>query len=501
MTRRTSLPRATEPHPADGGAGRDAARARPRVPDRRRLGLLPDRVVAGVRQARAARPRAAMRVGERVEADEYGKDDVRDFALWKGPKPGRAVVGHRDRRRPAGLAHRVLGDEHGAPRAESFDIHTGGVDLIFPHHEDEIAQSEAATGKPFVRTWLHCAHLRMGGEKMAKSAGNIARVGRPARGRRVAAGAALRAHRGPLPGGRSTSATTRWRRPAAAVERHRRRCSRRWRRTARTGPDDPELPAALGRCACRVRGRAGRRPQRLRGAGGAVRRCVRDLNRRIDARALSTADAERALAALRDAGRGPGRGRAGRRGARAGARGAARRSGSPRGRRATGRRPTGSATSWPCAGSRSRTRATASAGDGWWRAVADRDGGDDAGHRPGVRAIGTRPVGRPPADEAQAGQAARAAAGEPAAAGDRVDRLAAGRPGRAVAPVMAASEGRVRPGRRAIAGAPVVTGAAAGQAAVVAAADRRGPSGRGGDGGRSGGFGFRGSDEPWRGER
>ena len=58
----------------------------------------------------------------------------------------------------------------------SFDIHTGGVDLVFPHHEDEIAQSEAATGQPFVRTWMHCAHLRLGGEKMAKSRGNIERV-------------------------------------------------------------------------------------------------------------------------------------------------------------------------------------------------------------------------------------------------------------------------------------------------------------------------------------
>ena len=59
----------------------------------------------------------------------------------------------------------------------SFDIHTGGIDLIFPHHEDEIAQSEAATGEPFVGTWLHCAHLQMSGSKMAKSTGNIARVG------------------------------------------------------------------------------------------------------------------------------------------------------------------------------------------------------------------------------------------------------------------------------------------------------------------------------------
>ena len=58
----------------------------------------------------------------------------------------------------------------------SFDIHTGGVDLVFPHHEDEIAQSEAATGRPFVGTWLHCAHLRLGGAKMAKSVGNIHRV-------------------------------------------------------------------------------------------------------------------------------------------------------------------------------------------------------------------------------------------------------------------------------------------------------------------------------------
>lgn len=59
---------------------------------------------------------------------------------------------------------------------ESFDLHTGGIDLVFPHHEDEIAQSEAATGKRFVGTWLHCAHLHVSGDKMSKSLGNIARV-------------------------------------------------------------------------------------------------------------------------------------------------------------------------------------------------------------------------------------------------------------------------------------------------------------------------------------
>jgi cysteinyl-tRNA synthetase len=117
-----------------------------------------------------------LRVGERVEADEYAKDDVRDFALWKGPKPNEpswdTAIGTG---RPGWhIECSAMSMAHLGP---SFDIHTGGVDLIFPHHEDEIAQSEAATGQPFVQTWLHSAHLQMGGAKMAKSTGNIARVG------------------------------------------------------------------------------------------------------------------------------------------------------------------------------------------------------------------------------------------------------------------------------------------------------------------------------------
>ena len=116
-----------------------------------------------------------LRVGERVEADEYGKDDVRDFALWKGSKPDEPSWSTElGEGRPGWHVEcSAMSMKHLGP---SFDIHTGGVDLVFPHHEDEIAQSEAATGLPFVRTWLHCAHLRMGGEKMAKSTGNIARV-------------------------------------------------------------------------------------------------------------------------------------------------------------------------------------------------------------------------------------------------------------------------------------------------------------------------------------
>ncbi|HKG55697.1 MAG TPA: cysteine--tRNA ligase [Candidatus Limnocylindrales bacterium] len=116
-----------------------------------------------------------LRVGERVEADEYAKDDVRDFALWKAPKPNEpsweTAIGPG---RPGW--HIECSAMSMAHLGESFDIHTGGIDLVFPHHEDEIAQSEAATGKPFVRTWLHCAHLQMGGSKMSKSTGNIARV-------------------------------------------------------------------------------------------------------------------------------------------------------------------------------------------------------------------------------------------------------------------------------------------------------------------------------------
>jgi cysteinyl-tRNA synthetase len=116
----------------------------------------------------------AARQTERVAADDYGKDDVRDFALWKGAKPGEpswdTEIGPG---RPgwhiecSAMSMKQLG--------ESFDIHTGGVDLIFPHHENEIAQSEAATGKKFVTTWLHNAHLQLGGTKMARRVGNIAR--------------------------------------------------------------------------------------------------------------------------------------------------------------------------------------------------------------------------------------------------------------------------------------------------------------------------------------
>lgn len=118
----------------------------------------------------------AMRQGERVTADEYGKGDVRDFALWKGAKEDdRTVEAVWDTPWGAGRPgwHIECSAMSMAELGETFDIHTGGEDLIFPHHEDEIAQSEAATGKEFVHYWLHVKHLLVHGEKMSKSKGNV----------------------------------------------------------------------------------------------------------------------------------------------------------------------------------------------------------------------------------------------------------------------------------------------------------------------------------------
>ena len=115
---------------------------------------------------------SGIQAGARVDVDRYEKDDARDFALWKAHKAGEhfweTPIGAG---RPgwhiecSAMALKYLGP--------TLDIHTGGVDLVFPHHENEIAQSEAATGLPFVRYWLHAEHLFVNGEKMSKSVGNF----------------------------------------------------------------------------------------------------------------------------------------------------------------------------------------------------------------------------------------------------------------------------------------------------------------------------------------
>ncbi len=118
-------------------------------------------------------PQDGMQAGARVDVDEYAKDDARDFVLWKASKPGEPSwdVGVGPGRpgwhlECSAMALRLLGE---AP----IDIHAGGIDLIFPHHENEIAQSEGATGTPFARIWAHVEHLFVEGEKMSKSLGNV----------------------------------------------------------------------------------------------------------------------------------------------------------------------------------------------------------------------------------------------------------------------------------------------------------------------------------------
>ena len=120
-----------------------------------------------------------IQAGARVAQDEYSKENAQDFALWKAAKPedeacGAAWDSPWGRGRPgwhlecSAMAMSILG--------ETFDLHAGGIDLIFPHHEDEIAQSEAATGKPFARCWSHGEFLLTDGAKMAKRVGNVQNV-------------------------------------------------------------------------------------------------------------------------------------------------------------------------------------------------------------------------------------------------------------------------------------------------------------------------------------
>jgi cysteinyl-tRNA synthetase len=114
-----------------------------------------------------------MQAGARVDVDEYSKDDARDFVLWKASKEGEPSwdVGAGPGRpgwhiECSAMALRLLGDP-------PIDIHAGGIDLIFPHHENEIAQAEGATGAPFARFWVHVEHLFVENEKMSKSLGNV----------------------------------------------------------------------------------------------------------------------------------------------------------------------------------------------------------------------------------------------------------------------------------------------------------------------------------------
>jgi cysteinyl-tRNA synthetase len=115
---------------------------------------------------------ADLKSGHRVDGDDYEKENIHDFALWKKNKEGEPFWDTElGKGRPgwhiecSAMSSKYLG--------ETFDIHCGGVDNIFPHHENEIAQSEASSGKKFVKYWLHCHHLIVDGDKMSKSKGNF----------------------------------------------------------------------------------------------------------------------------------------------------------------------------------------------------------------------------------------------------------------------------------------------------------------------------------------
>jgi cysteinyl-tRNA synthetase len=119
---------------------------------------------------------AGIQPGARVDTDSYTKEDVRDFVLWKATRPDEPTwdLGQGPGRpgwhlECSAMALRLLGEP-------PIDLHAGGIDLVFPHHENEIAQSEGATGKPFSRFWVHVEHLLLDEEKMSKSLGNVFNV-------------------------------------------------------------------------------------------------------------------------------------------------------------------------------------------------------------------------------------------------------------------------------------------------------------------------------------
>jgi len=236
-----------------------------------------------------------MRVGERVSADEYEKESVADFALWKArvaddgdifwPSPfGEGRPGWHIE--CSAMSMKLLG--------ESFDLHLGGEDLKFPHHEDEIAQSEGATGKPFVKFWLHGAHLLVEGKKMSKSLGNyftlrdLLAKGFNAREVRYLL---LTAHyretfNFTLEG--LTSARTSLARIDECVGKLRERAAEMLSLEKNSGQNSPVslLPAFTA---------ALEEDLNISGAWGAVFEWVREINRRLDEHSLSPTAAETAL--------------------------------------------------------------------------------------------------------------------------------------------------------------------------------------------------------------
>ncbi len=241
---------------------------------------------------------SGIQAGARVDVDRYEKDDARDFALWKEHKPGEHFWETRiGPGRPgwhlecSTMALKYLGP--------TLDFHTGGVDLVFPHHENEIAQSEAATGQPFVRYWLHAEHLLVNGEKMSKSAGNFYTLRDLfARGHRPSA---IRFLLASVPYRRQLNFTFEGLEQAASsVERLRNFAARlREARLADSGAPDSGAPFAPRIVEAEARFEAGLEDDlNTAQALAAVFDLVREINTAIDRGEFAAADAAAALAFL-----------------------------------------------------------------------------------------------------------------------------------------------------------------------------------------------------------
>ena len=240
--------------------------------------------------------REGMEDGVRVDVDEYSKDDPRDFVLWKASKPGEPVWDYgTGPGRPgwhiecSAMALRVLGDP-------PIDIHAGGVDLVFPHHENEIAQSEGATKQPFVRFWVHIEHLFVDGGKMSKSLGNVYTVAEiAARGHRASALRYLL-----LSSHYRKQLNFTWTGMDQAEEAIRRIVDFRTRLDGVTGDGvHPRVPEAVAR-ASQAFTSALQHDLNTAAALAAVFDLVRDLNAAIDAGEISASEAAAARQAMDD---------------------------------------------------------------------------------------------------------------------------------------------------------------------------------------------------------
>jgi cysteinyl-tRNA synthetase len=240
--------------------------------------------------------RAGMKDGARVDVDEYSKDDPRDFVLWKASKPGEPSWDYgTGPGRPgwhiecSAMALRFLG-------APPIDIHAGGVDLIFPHHENEIAQSEGARKERFARFWFHIEHLFVEGEKMSKSLGNVYTIAEvAARGHRPSALRYLL-----LSSHYRKQLNFTWTGMDQAEEAIRRIVDFRARLATVTGDGvHAQVPESLQKARDSFRS-ALEHDLNTAGALAAVFDLVRDVNAAIDARAISATEASAVRQAMDD---------------------------------------------------------------------------------------------------------------------------------------------------------------------------------------------------------